>query len=76
MSARVIQKAFSVHTGAIHVTLEDDLGARSVHTINVLEPDGTEADVAAIIAAALRQADHRAERLRAAFERHGWRGNQ
>jgi hypothetical protein len=74
MPARVIQKAFSVHTGAIHVTVEDDLGARSVHTINVLGPDGSEADVAAIVAAALRQADQRAARLRAAFEKHGWQG--
>jgi len=74
MPSRIIQKAFSVHTGAIHVTVEDDLGARSVHTINVLEPDGSEADVAAIIDAALRQADQRAARLRAAFEKHGWSG--
>ena len=74
MPARVIQKAFSVHTAAIHVTVEDDLGARTVHTIHVLEPDGSEADVAGIIANALRQADQRAERLRAAFQRHGWQG--
>ena len=74
MPARVIQKAFSVHTGAIHVTVEDDLGARSVHTINVLQPDGTEADVAAIISSALQQADQRAGRLRAAFQKHGWTG--
>jgi ribosomal protein L14 len=74
MPARVTHKSFDVHTGAIHVTVEDDLGARSVHTIHVLEPDGSEADVAAAIAAALQQADARAARLRAAFEKHGWTG--
>jgi len=74
MSARVIQKSFDVHTGAIHVTVEDDLGARSVHTIHALEPDGAEADVGAAIAVALQQADERAARVRAAFEKHGWTG--
>jgi len=74
MPSRIIAKTFSVHTGALHVTIEDDLGARTVHTIHVLEPDGTEADVSSIIAAALVQSDHRAARLRAAFRRHGWSG--
>ena len=72
MSARVTHKRFDAHTGAIFVTVEDDLGARSVHTIHVLQPDGSEADVPAIIAAALGQADQRAARVRAAFEKHGW----
>ena len=74
MPSRILRKSFSVHTGAIHVTIEDDLGARTIHTIHVLEPDGTEADVASIIAAALAQSGQRAARLRAAFERHGWQG--
>jgi hypothetical protein len=72
MPARVTHKRFDAHTGAIFVTVEDDLGARTVHTIHVLQPDGSEADVAAVIAAALSQADERAARVRAAFEKHGW----
>jgi len=72
MSARITRKSFDPHAGAIVVSIEDDLGARSVHTIHVLAPDGSETDVAAAIAAALAQADHRASRVRAAFEKHGW----
>ena len=72
MPARLIQKSFDPHAGAIVVTLEDDLGTRSVHTLHVLEPDGSEADVAAQIAGALAQADQRAARVRAAFQKHGW----
>jgi hypothetical protein len=72
MSARITRKSFDPHAGAIVVSIEDDLGARTVHTIHVLAPDGTEADVAAAIAAALEQADRRATRVRAAFEKHGW----
>jgi hypothetical protein len=72
MPARVTQKRFDPHAGAIVVSVEDDLGASSVHTIHVLGPDGAETDVAAAIAAALHQADERATRVRAAFEKHGW----
>jgi hypothetical protein len=74
MPARVIEKRFDPHAGAIVLTIEDDLGARSVHTIHVLEPDGTEADVAGHIANALAQADQRAACVRAAFQKHGWNG--
>ena len=72
MPARVTKKIFDAHAGAIVVTIEDDLGARTVHTIHVVAPDGAETDVAAAIAAALDQADARATRIRAAFEKHGW----
>ena len=72
MPARVTRRTFDPHAGAIVVSIEDDLGTRSVHTIHVLAPDGSETDVAAAIATALDQADHRATRVRAAFEKHGW----
>ncbi len=72
MSARITDKSFDPHAGAIVVSIEDDLGARSVHTIHVLGPDGSEIDVASAIAALVDQADHRATRIRAAFEKHGW----
>jgi len=72
MPARVTHKTFDTHAGAIVVTIEDELGARTVHTIHVVAPDGTETDVAAAIAAALHQADARATRVRATFEKHGW----
>jgi len=74
MSARVVHKTFDPHAGAIVITVEDDLGARSVHTIHALEPDGSEADVEGHIASALGGADQRAARLRAAFQKHGWKG--
>ena len=72
MSSRIADKRFDAHAGAILVTIEDDLGVRSVHTIHVLAPDGSEVDAAAAIAAALLQADDRAARVRAAFAKHGW----
>lgn len=72
MAAKIISKTFDVHVGAVVVTIEDDLGASSVHTLHVIEPDGSEADVAAQIAQALKQAGTRAEKIRAAFQKHGW----
>jgi hypothetical protein len=74
MAAKIVQRLFDVHQGAVVVTIEDDLGARAVHTIQVLEPDGSEADVTGYIARALGAADGRAEKVRAAFEKHGWTG--
>jgi len=74
MAARILDKSFDPHAGAIVVTIEDDLGARSVHTIHALAPDGSEADVASSIAHALAQADQRAAGVRAAFQKHGWKG--
>jgi hypothetical protein len=74
VASRIIEKKFDVHQGAVVVTVEDDLGARSVHTIQVVEPDGSEADVAGCITRALAAADVRAEKVRAAFQKHGWRG--
>ena len=73
MPAHITHKSFDPHAGAIIVGIEDDLGARSVHTFHVLAPDGSEADVASAIAAALDRADQRAMRIRAAFEKHGWK---
>ena len=72
MPARIIRKKFDPHAGAIVVTIEDDLGARSVHTIHVLAPDGSETDVSGTINSLLDQADLRAARIRAAFRKHGW----
>jgi len=72
MPARITHKSFDPHAGAIIVAIEDDLGARSVHTFHVLALDGSEADVVSAIAAALQAADQRATRVRAAFETHGW----
>lgn len=72
MAARIVDKQFDVQAGAVVVTIEDELGVRSVHTIHVLEPDGREADVAEHIAQALAAAEERAGKVRAAFSRHGW----
>ena len=73
MPARITKKSFDPHAGAIIVSIEDDLGARAVHTIHVIAPDGSETDVALCISSLLDQADQRAARIRAAFEKHGWR---
>ncbi len=70
--SRVLVKQFDLAAGAVIVTIEDDLGVRSVHTIQVLEPDGREADVQGYLVARLREADERAAKLKAAFARHGW----
>lgn len=72
--SRVLVKQFDLAAGAVVVTIEDDLGVRSVHTIHVLEPDGREADVQGYLVARLREADERAAKLKAAFARHGWTG--
>ena len=72
MPARITHKSFDPHAGAIILCIEDDLGTRSVHTIHVVAPDGSEIDVAAAIAALLDHADQRATRVRTAFEKHGW----
>ncbi len=72
MAARIVDKQFDVQAGALVVTIEDELGVRSVHTIHVLEPDGREAEVAGHIAQALAAADERAGKVRAVFSRHGW----
>ena len=70
--AQIVEKRFDPAAGAIIVTIEDELGARSVHTIHVLEPGGTEADVEAAIAARLAEAAERATRVAAALRKHGW----
>jgi hypothetical protein len=70
--AQIVEKRFDPAAGAIIVTIEDELGARSVHTIHVLEPGGTEADVEAAIAARLAEAAERAARIAAALRKHGW----
>lgn len=75
MAARIVDKQFDVHAGAVVVTIEDDIGVRSVHTMHVIEPDGREADVAGQIASALAAADERAMKVRAAFTKHGWPGD-
>ncbi len=74
MAARIVDKQFDVHAGALVVTIEDDLGVRNVHTIHVIEPDGREADVAGHIAGALAAADARAAKVRVVFAKHGWTG--
>lgn len=70
--AQIVEKRFDPAAGAIIVTIEDELGARSVHTIHVLEPGGTEADVEAAIAARLAEAAERAARIAAALRKRGW----
>lgn len=74
MASREVERKFDPAAGAVIVTIEDDLGVRSVHTIHVIEPDGSETDVQACIATRLREADERSAKVKAAFEKHGWQG--
>lgn len=75
MAAREIERQFDVALGAIIVTIEDDLGVRSLHTIHVIAADGSEPDVAKIVQDRLAAADQRAVKVRAAFKKHGWQGS-
>jgi hypothetical protein len=72
--AREVQRSFDAAAGAVVVVIEDELGARSVHTIYALDPAGQPVDVEAAVRARIAEAATRAARLRAAFARAGWRG--
>lgn len=72
--AKEIKRRFDAAVGAVVVTVEDELGARSVHTIHVLRPDETEEDVAGAVAKAIADAGTRAEKVKAAFRKAGWKG--
>ena len=74
MAAKIIEKTFDASAGAVVVTIEDDLGVRSVHTLHVLEPDGSHAPIARHIDQALAQADERSAKIAVAFKKHGWSG--
>lgn len=71
--AREVQRRFDTAAGAVIVEIEDALGVRSVHTIYALDPAGQPVDVEAAVRARLAEVDQRAERLRQAFVRAGWR---
>ncbi|NDQ58048.1 MAG: hypothetical protein GZ088_13330 [Acidipila sp.] len=74
MAAKIIEKTFDPSAGAVVVTIEDDLGVRSVHTLHVLEPDGSDAQIARHMDHALAQADERSAKISVAFKKHGWSG--
>ncbi|HVB35391.1 MAG TPA: hypothetical protein VNJ52_13605 [Patescibacteria group bacterium] len=71
--AKEIARKFDSGAAAVVVTIEDELGAQSVHTIHVLRPDGTEEDVAAVVAQKIAEAAARAAKVKAAFQKSGWR---
>jgi hypothetical protein len=72
--AKEIGRRFDSAAAAVVVTIEDDLGARSVHTIYALRADGTEEDVEGVVAQAIADAGIRAEKVKAAFRKAGWKG--
>lgn len=72
--AKEIGRKFDPGAGAVVVTIEDELGARTVHTIHVLRQDGSEEDVAAIVTQKLSEAAARAAKIKSAFQKSGWRG--
>lgn len=74
--AKETSRHFDAASAAVVVTIEDELGARSVHTIHVLRPDGSEEDVTAVVAQKLDEAASRAEKVKAAFQKAGWRGER
>jgi len=70
--SREVERRFDPAAGAIVVTIEDALGTRSVHTIHVLEPNGSEADVTGHIQARLKEAAERARKVEKIFRKHGY----
>ncbi|HVB99016.1 MAG TPA: hypothetical protein VNJ12_06745 [Candidatus Dormibacteraeota bacterium] len=72
--AKEIGRKFDASAAAVVVTIEDELGARSVHTIHVLRPDGSPEDVSSVVAKAISGAAARAAKVKAAFEKSRWRG--
>lgn len=74
--AKEISRTFDAASAAVVVAIEDELGTRSVHSIHVLRPDGSEEDVAAVVAERMAEAAARAAKIKAAFQKAGWRGQR
>jgi ribosomal protein L14 len=72
--AREINRRFDPSAAAVFVTIEDELGARSVHTIQVLRANGEQEDVEDVVRKAIQDAASRAEKVKAAFRAAGWKG--
>lgn len=72
--AKEIGRRFDPAAAAVIVTIEDDLGTQSVHTIYALRADGTEEAVDAAAAQAVADAQARAEKVKKAFRKAGWKG--
>lgn len=71
--AKEIRRRFDSAAAAVVVTIEDELGTQSVHTIYALRADGTEEDIEGVVAKAIAGAQARAEKVKAAFQKAGWR---
>jgi hypothetical protein len=71
--SKEISRTFDLSAGQVIVTIEDDLGTRSVHTIHLLDPDGSEADIKAIVEKLLKEAKERAVKLQQIASKHGWK---
>ncbi len=74
--AREINRRFDPAAAAVYVTIEDELGTRSVHTIQVLRADEAQEDVEEIVKKAIDDAAARAKKVRAAFCAAGWKSWQ
>ncbi len=72
--AKEITRRFDPAAAAVFVTIEDELGARSVHTIQVLRADGAQEDVEEVVRKAIEEAAARAEKVKLAFRAAGWKG--
>jgi hypothetical protein len=72
--AKEIGRRFDAEGAAVVVTIEDDLGAKSFHTIYALRADGTEEDVDGVVGKAIADAGARAEKVKATFRKAGWKG--
>jgi hypothetical protein len=73
MASKEISREFRLDAGQVVVTIEDDHGSRTVHTINVIDPDGAEVDVANTVADLLSNADARTAKIGSAFQKCGWK---
>ena len=71
--SKEIDRYFDLAAGQCILRIEDDNKAISVHTINMLEPDGREADVQGHITRLLCEASARADKLKAIAVRNGYK---
>lgn len=71
--SREVSRAFDLGHGQCVVLIEDENKTQSVHTIHLLEPDGSAADVQKYIDGFLSDAAERAGKVREVAEAHGWK---
>lgn len=87
MAAKEISRSFEADRGAVVVTLQDDLGNRSLHTLHIshdhelcpgcghrlVRDAGGDVDVDAEVKSLLAETDARTAKLAVKFQKAGWK---